>query len=405
MDDKLTVFVGGSVGSDPESPKTWSGACVLLLRALDDARLLDRAFGVRLPRMHDVLLRLKNFHPDRARWRSRYYFDLAYRQALTRAAGRIPCQGNTLLQIGHMFCLPQVFSRQMCISYHDGNLAEKLKSGFGLKGQSAKRIDAVLRYEEETAGQMTAIFTFSQYLRQSFISDYHVPSHRVFCVGSGINLASEITLAVHKDYSTPQILFVGVEFGRKGGPQLLEAFRRVRHRIPKAELHIVGPHSTPELPPGVVFHGHLSKSIPAQKAKLESLYRTSTLFVLPSLYEPFGIAPLEAMLYEVPCIVTDAWAFRETVLPGVNGERVAKGDIENLAETMIRVLNDPDSLSAMGRRGREMVLRDHTWKAVAGRFVQALSAIECERADRTAALVPAESLKTEDVILASGRRN
>ncbi|MGH9518609.1 MAG: glycosyltransferase, partial [Terriglobales bacterium] len=122
-------------------------------------------------------------------------------------------------------------------------------------------------------------------------------------------------------------------------------------------------------------HGHLSKADPAQLERLESLFRAASLFVLPSLYEPFGLAPLEAMLYRVPCIVTDAWAFQETVLPGVNGDRVAKGDAEELADKMIHLLNNPDSLAAMGGRGRELVLREHTWSAVARRIGGALTAI------------------------------
>lgn len=403
--NKLTIFVGGSVGSDPASMRTWSGCFVPLLRALDEVQLLNRAVGVKLPPVQDILLRLKNVHPNRTRWRARYYFDLQYRAALTRAAGRIPCADDMLLQIGHMFCLPQAFKGRTCMSYHDGNLAEKLKSGYGLKGHSMRAIDAVLRYEEDVASQMNAIFTFSQYLRQSFISDYHVPAHRVFCVGTGFNVSGAPSADTPKDYSIPRILFVGVEFERKGGPELLQAFDRVRQRIPNAELDIVGPHKLINLPAGVVFHGHLLKSDPAQREKLESLYRNASLFVLPSRYEPFGIAPLEAMLHRIPCIATDAWAFRETILPGVNGDLVAKGNVEDLADKMIRLLRDADALAAMGKRGRELVLRDHTWHAVAGRFTQALSIIEGERAGRPAARVSAESIKTEDEILESGRRH
>jgi glycosyltransferase involved in cell wall biosynthesis len=376
-----------------------------LLRALDEAQILNRAIGVKLPPAQDLLLRLKNAHPNRKRWRARYYFDLKYRAALTRAAGRIPCKDDSLLQIGHMFCLPEVFKGRTCISYHDGNLAEKLKSGYGLKGHSARAIDAVLRYEEEVASQMSAIFTFSQYLRQSFISDYHVPAHRVFYVGTGIRAADAPDANTPKDYSIPRILFVGVDFERKGGSELLQAFGRVRKRIPNAELHIVGPHKLMNMPSGVVFHGHLSKADPAQREKLESLFQNASLFVLPSRYEPFGIAPLEAMLYRIPCIVTDAWAFRETVQPGVNGDLVAKGDAEDLADKMIGLLGDADRLAAMGKRGRELVLREYTWKAVAGRFAHALSIIGGTRAHESSNQAKTNLISSDEALPAAEARN
>lgn len=369
---KITVFCGGSVGSDPYSARTWSGSCVSLLNSLESAGILDRAVGIKVPQPWNGMLLAKNFNRNRAVWRLHFYFDPAYRRALTRAAKQTAATSPFLLQLGHMFSLPVAFPTKKCISYHDGNLSELLKSGFGLNGVSRSRIDEALRYEEQVAGQMTAIFTFSEYLRQSFISDYRVPADRVFNVGGGINLAEFPPPDMHKDYSAPRILFIGTEFGRKGGPQLLEAFRKVRVALPAAELHIVGPDKIENLPAGAVFHGRLSKSDPDQKRQLESLFRESSLFVLPSLYEPFGIAPLEAMLYQLPCLVTDAWALREAVTPGVNGDLVSKGSVDELAARMIKLLSDPAELAIMGQRGRDLVLQKYTWSAVADRIVAAL---------------------------------
>jgi glycosyltransferase involved in cell wall biosynthesis len=254
-------------------------------------------------------------------------------------------------------------------------LSELLNSGFGLKGISRQRIDEALRYEEETAGQMAAVFTFSEYLRQSFISDYHVPADRVFNVGGGINFSDFPAANPTKDYAAPRILFIGIDFARKGGPLLLEAFRVVREALPAAELHIVGPSHLDQIPSGVIFHGRLSKSDFDQKAKLESLFRDCTLFVLPSLYEPFGIAPLEAMLYQLPCLVTDAWALRETVTPGVNGDLVSKGSVDDLSMKMLQLLSNPESLATMGQNGRDGVLCNYTWSAVAARMSAAIQSL------------------------------
>ncbi len=369
----LTLFVGGSVGSDPNSPRTWSGICSNLLREMTAANLLDRAIGVRVPPIENALLQLRNVDLNRAVWRSHYYLDPAYRKALTKEAAKLSAKGERLLQIGHMFSLPEAYPDRSCISYHDGNLAEKLKSGFGLQHVSRQRIDETLRYEEETANQMDAVLTFSEYLRQSFISDYHVPAKRVFNVGAGVNLTELPHLNLGKDYSSPRILFLGIEFERKGGRQLLSAFRIVRERVPNAELHIVGPAKLTETAPGIVFHGHLSKSDPEQRRKLDILFRESVLFVLPSLYEPFGIAPLEAMLYQIPCLVTDAWALREIVRPNFNGDLVTIGSIEDLAHKIVRLISAPERLAAMGLRGRDMVLQRFTWAAVVKQCIAALA--------------------------------
>ena len=74
------------------------------------------------------------------------------------------------------------------------------------------------------------------------------------------------------------------------------------------------------------------------------------------------------MLYQLPCLVTNAWALRETVKPGVNGELVIKGFVEDLATKMLQLLSNPERLVTMGQNGREIVLCDYTWFAVAGRM-------------------------------------
>lgn len=364
----LTVFFGGSIGSDPQSPKTWSGIAPFLVNALQSANILDKAVGIELPSWRKNLLLLKNLHPTRTVWRQHFYADPAYRNALTAAARRVPVASPFLLQPGSMFSLPDAFPAKKCISYHDGNLAELLISGYNTQGISSRRLDQSLRYEERVSNQMAAVFTFSEYLRQSFIHDYHVPEARVFNVGAGINLSTFPSPDPAKDYTTPRILFIGTQFARKGGPQLLEAFRIVRQTIPTAELHIVGPTSVPELPPGAVAHGHLSKANPAHAAQLETLFRQSTLFALPSLYEPFGIAPLEAMLYGIPAVVTNAWALAETVTPNRTGALVEKGSVPDLALKLTRLLSDPARLAEMGQNGREQVLAQYTWPTVAARI-------------------------------------
>ncbi|MGA1983716.1 MAG: glycosyltransferase family 4 protein [Acidobacteriaceae bacterium] len=346
-----------------------------LVNAMDNAGILDCAAGIKVSPLRNSFLLAKNFNRNRAVWRSHYYFDPAYRRALTQSAKRISVSSPFLLQIGHMFSLPEAFPDKKCISYHDGNLAERLKSGLGLEGISQQRIDQAMRYEEQVAGQMDAIFTFSEYLRQSFIKDYRVPAERVFNVGGGVNLSEIPPVNLDKDYTTPCILFIGIEFIRKGGPQLLEAFRMVHETLPAAELHIVGPAKLENPPPGVVFHGRLSKADPEQKQKLESLFRKASLFVLPSLYEPFGIAPLEAMLYQLPCLVTDAWALREIVTPGVNGALASRGSVDDLATKMLELLANPEGLATMGREGRGLVLGSYTWDAVANRMAEATKSL------------------------------
>jgi glycosyltransferase involved in cell wall biosynthesis len=112
----------------------------------------------------------------------------------------------------------------------------------------------------------------------------------------------------------------------------------------------------------------LNKSVPAHRDKLYQLYQEASVFVLPSKCEPFGIAPLEAMLFEVPCIVTDAWAMREFVTPGINGALVEKGSVDSLVAALLGLLRATEELVQMGKGGREMMLKNYAWPTVVGKM-------------------------------------
>ena len=167
-----------------------------------------------------------------------------------------------------------------------------------------------------------------------------------------------------------------MDFPRKGGWELLQAFSVVHARRPSTTLHLVGPPqlTIPQsLAAGIVHHGFLKKTDPAGLEKLLSLFRRACLFVMPSRYEPFGIAPLEAMAYEVPALVTGQWALAEMVTPGQTGDLVECEDVEALVEKLEKLLSDPGALARMGRLGRERVLSQFTWEQVVGRLLDALA--------------------------------
>jgi len=123
-----------------------------------------------------------------------------------------------------------------------------------------------------------------------------------------------------------------------------------------------------------VCHGFLTKSKPEDQARLESLFAQCSLFALPSRYEPFGIAPLEAMAHGMPCVLTDRWAFPDMVQPGVNGELVPCEAPQLLAESLTRLLQQPEALARMGQAARALALGEFTWEAVVNRIRETIVA-------------------------------
>jgi glycosyltransferase involved in cell wall biosynthesis len=380
MSNQIVGICGsGLIGYDPFDRRTWSGSSYFLFSALRDRGALHRAFGVEAGRWRKLLRMALNFRLDRRLWRQHFYLDTGYYNALTAAIGqalRPDDFSHPFLQLGAIYDVPSLAAgRTRCFSYHDGNLAETLRSPHAPRGLSARKVDRALAYERRVYHGMDRVLAMSEYLRQSFVNDFDVPAERVVNVGGGMNLDQLPAYQPDKRFTTREVLFIGVDFPRKGGWELLRAFRAVRETLADAVLHLVGPRQLnvpADLAASVVFHGFLSKSDPEQKKQLDELFRRCVLFVMPSLYEPFGIAPLEAMAHQLPCLLTNRWALREMVTPGRTGELVECGSVEDLADMLRQLLRDPERLAPMGDEARRFVLEHYTWDKVAERMLAAM---------------------------------
>jgi glycosyltransferase involved in cell wall biosynthesis len=166
---------------------------------------------------------------------------------------------------------------------------------------------------------------------------------------------------------------VGRQFHRKGGDLLVQAFRRVRERLPHARLLIAGPSAAPAHDPGTSFLGDLNKNDPAGWAALVAAYRSADVFCLPTRFEPFGIAFIEAMCFGLPCVGTDAWAVPEMVVDGETGFTIPVDDVDALTDRLLRLLSDPELARTMGRAGRIRAERYFTWQRVVERMTQAMA--------------------------------
>ena len=377
------VLGSGQIGYEPFDRRTWSGISHFVFTHLKENGALRRAFGVEVPRFSKYWLMLQNWNANGQLWRQQYYMSPDYRKRLTTVIkNRLQDEDfeHDFFVLGAMYDVPGLMHGQSrCFSYHDGNLAQSLKAPYSPRGLSARRIDEGLAFERKVYQGTDRIFAMSDYLRRSFVDDYNVPSERVSNVGAGINLEQIPEVVPAKRYDTKQILFIGADFERKGGQQLLNAFRHIHDSHPDATLHIVGPKRlvlSGEVSRGVKFYGFLDKTKPHHARTLRDLFEKCCLFALPSLYEPFGIAPLEAMAHQIPAVVSRGWALQEMVVPGLNGAYVEPGSVENLVDQFRVLLSDPDGLRRMGIEARRHVIERYTWPQVMRRIIHEIRQVQ-----------------------------
>lgn len=197
------------------------------------------------------------------------------------------------------------------------------------------------------------------------------------------DLAHEDLRDAHGMGDRPLIVCVSRLVARKGQDTLIRALPRIRRRVPDATLMIVGggPYEerlralAAEADDGsVVFTGQVSE------ADLPRFYRAGDVFAMPCRtrlggleVEGWGSVFIEAAACARPVVVGDSGGARESLVPGETGLLVDGSRVEEVADAVGSLLEDPARAEAMGRAGRARAEASFDWSRPAQKLAGWLS--------------------------------
>ena len=172
------------------------------------------------------------------------------------------------------------------------------------KGLSSYAIKQGNKVEQRAMDCSKAIIVSSQWAANSAINDYHQNPSKVHIVEFGANLDDKDIIEKTFDYNGHlHILFLGVDWKRKGGQIAVDACKWLNENGVLATLHIVGikelDESIKELP-YVDYVGFLNKNYPEQYNRLVAVIKQCHCMLLPTLQEAAGIAFCECSAYGLP---------------------------------------------------------------------------------------------------------
>lgn len=118
--------------------------------------------------------------------------------------------------------------------------------------------------------------------------------------------------------------------------------------------------------------------------------RMHSVFVLPALYEPFGLAPLEAMAAGLPAVVTKFGGPSESLRQGDEeyGLLIDPADLEEVSASLFALVSNLDLWQHYTEAGRQRVLACYTWQRTAEGYVQALTRGQEDKGARRSRLSP-----------------
>ena len=235
----------------------------------------------------------------------------------------------------------------------------------------------LLNLDKRYIKRASHIIAISQSTKSDLVKYLNIPESRISVIYNGVDhnifkpykpyqiRPYHVTLS-HKPY----ILYVGSERRRKNLSGLFEAFAMLRQEFPELKLvKVGGPGHSRQLRSemlkklsslaitrDVIFVDYISE------LELACYYSSATLLAYPSLYEGFGLPPLEAMACGCPVVTANISSLPEVV--GEAGIMVNPYDTSSLVQAMRRVLTDDKLRDNMVRKGLEQS-KKFSWEKTA----------------------------------------
>jgi glycosyltransferase involved in cell wall biosynthesis len=173
------------------------------------------------------------------------------------------------------------------------------------------------------------------------------------------------------------VLFVGRLRSRKAAAVLLEAAAMVRRTNGTARFVLVGDGEQARAlgrqarSLGLLDDGAVAFAGTVARTEVPAWLGRADVFCLPSIYEGFPLAILEAMAMRLPVVATRVSGNPEAVRDGETGLLVDAEDAAALAAALTRLLSDPDLRRRMGEAGRRRVTEEFGIERVAGAYLDA----------------------------------
>jgi glycosyltransferase involved in cell wall biosynthesis len=241
-----------------------------------------------------------------------------------------------------------------------------------------------IRYSINAMKNVDKIITISDFTKNELINYTNIPPNKIQTIYLGVDdefkkLTSHEIEDTRIEYNLPNsyILYVGSEQSRKNFISIIKAFYRLKKKYNLKDLKLIKAGSPQisdaqrkkifdlikelNLEKDVIFTNYVSDEY------LVKLYNGAEIFVYPSLYEGFGLPPLEAMACGCPVITSNTSSLPEVV--GDAGIMIDPFDVDSLTESMHKILTDNDLKKELSRKSLERA-KLFTWKKTADQTLE-----------------------------------
>jgi glycosyltransferase involved in cell wall biosynthesis len=231
---------------------------------------------------------------------------------------------------------------------------DSLGESYGHSRQASALERAKLALNRRALQSARAVVAFSSWAADSAVDDYGVDQDRVRVIPSGVDLDVFGPADGDRPPGPLRVLFVGGDFVRKGGADLLQAVARLGT---PAEVDVVTAETPAQLPPGITVRVH--KGLRPESPELAALYRRADVFCFPTYGDCSPRVIAEAMASGLPVVATDVGGISDMVVDAHSGLLVPVRSPERLADALGRLARRPEERRHMGEAGLRLARTHH----------------------------------------------
>ncbi|MDN5203109.1 glycosyltransferase family 4 protein [Fulvivirgaceae bacterium BMA10] len=270
------------------------------------------------------------------------------------------------------------------VFYTDSTFAGMVDYYDGFSNLSRKTVKDGMRFEKMALKNCSKAIYTSKWAADSAIKDYGADPAKVEIIPYGANFQVEKSQEEMQDiigaktFDKCRLLFVGKDWGRKGGNLAVNVVKKLNEIGIPSTLSIVGcePEIDPSIQDFVEVHGYLNKAKKEDLDRMVDLYHRAHYFILPTYAECFGIAFAEASSFGLPNLALDTGGVASAVTDGKSGKLF---DISATADDFVSFIKpnftDQNAYSALAESSYREYLQRLNWNASGKRLSEVISSL------------------------------
>lgn len=255
-----------------------------------------------------------------------------------------------------------------------------IMAGYYYKNLSPCSVRQGNKVEQVAVDKAAEVIVSSDWAAESVVKDYHKDPSKVHVLEFGANVdEKDIAPKVFEYDGHLDILFLGVDWDRKGGGIAVDAARWLNGNDVPTTLHIVGiKNLAPEVQalPFVDNHGNLNKNIPEEYQKLVEVMRKCHCLLLPTLAECAGIAFCESCANGLPIFSHRTGGVSDYVHDGENGYLLPSPSSGEDFGRKIKSSLESGEMARMSETAKHLYRSKFNWKVWAEKMMVIMSALD-----------------------------